>query len=101
VLGKREGGLDLRVLDSTAPDAVRAAAQGFDLRKTLFLVSSKSGGTTEVDAFYRYFRGKVDDGASFVAITDADYAAAEAGPAGRVSGGPSSTLPTSGPATAR
>src|SRR6267143_352049 len=72
VLGKREGGLDLRVLDSTAPDAVRAAAQGFDLRKTLFLVSSKSGGTTEVDAFYRYFRGKVNDGASFVAITDAD-----------------------------
>src|SRR6267154_590232 len=72
VLGKREGGLDLRVLDSTAPAAVRAATQGFDLRKTLFLVSSKSGGTTEVDAFYRYFRGKVDDGASFVAITDAD-----------------------------
>ena len=72
VLGKREGGLDLRVLDSTAPDAVRAAAQGFDLRRTLFLVSSKSGGTTEVDAFYRYFRGKVDDGANFVAITDAD-----------------------------
>ena len=39
VLGKREGGLDLRVLDSTAPDAVRAAARGFDLRRTLFLVS--------------------------------------------------------------
>src|SRR4051812_23733996 len=56
VLGKREGGLDLRVLDSTAPDAVRAAVRGFDLRKTLFLVSSKSGTTTEVDAFYRHFR---------------------------------------------
>ena len=70
VLGKREGGLDLRVLDSTAPDAVRAAVQGFDLRKTLFLVSSKSGTTTEVDAFYRHFRSRVDDGKSFVAITD-------------------------------
>jgi transaldolase/glucose-6-phosphate isomerase len=70
VLGKREGGLDLRVLDSTAPDAVRAASRGFDLRKTLFLVSSKSGTTTEVDAFYRYFRGKVNEGGNFVAITD-------------------------------
>ena len=72
VLGKREGGLDLRVLDSTAPDAVRSAAQGFDLRRTLFLVSSKSGTTTEVDAFYRYFRSKVNEGANFVAITDPD-----------------------------
>ena len=70
VLGKREGGLDLRVLDSTAPDAVRAAARGFDLRKTLFLVSSKSGTTTEVDAFYRHFRAPVNAGKSFVAITD-------------------------------
>src|SRR5256885_2875046 len=70
VLGNREGGLDLRVLDSTAPDAVRAATRGFELRKTLFLVSSKSGTTTEVDAFYRYFRGQVNDGANFAAITD-------------------------------
>ncbi|MGZ6124864.1 MAG: bifunctional transaldolase/phosoglucose isomerase, partial [Myxococcales bacterium] len=70
VLGKREGGLDLRVLDSTAPDAVRAATKGFDLRKTLFLVSSKSGGTTEVDSFYRHFRSKVPEGGNFAAITD-------------------------------
>ncbi|HTO98361.1 MAG TPA: bifunctional transaldolase/phosoglucose isomerase [Myxococcales bacterium] len=69
-LGKREGGLDLRVLDSTAPDAVREAARGFDLRKTLFLVSSKSGTTTEVDSFYRHFRSKVPEGGNFVAITD-------------------------------
>src|SRR5919204_641895 len=70
ILGKREGGVDLRVLDSTAPDAVRASVQGFDLRKTLFLVSSKSGTTTEVDSFYRHFRAKVDDGTNFAAITD-------------------------------
>src|SRR5438094_194792 len=70
ILGKREGGLDLRVLDSTAPDAVRAAARGFDLGRTLFLVSSKSGTTTEVDCFYRHFRAQVADGSSFVAITD-------------------------------
>ncbi len=70
VLGKRQGGLDLRVLDSTAPDAVRTATQGFDLKRTLFLVSSKSGTTTEVDSFYRYFRAKVGEGGNFAAITD-------------------------------
>ncbi|SRR6266851_3848924 len=70
VFGKREGGLELRVLDSTAPDAVRHAADGFDLRKTLFLVSSKSGTTTEVNSFYRHYRSQIDDGANFVAITD-------------------------------
>jgi len=74
VFGKQSGGLDLRVLDSTAPDAVRKAAFGFDLQKTLFLVSSKSGSTTEVSSFYRHFRGELDKGkdagSHFVAITD-------------------------------
>ena len=76
IFGKQEGGLDLRVLDSTAPDAVRKAVEGFDLSRTLFLVSSKSGTTTEVLSFYRHFRlvmegvvaGKA--GGHFVAITD-------------------------------
>src|SRR5256885_11364939 len=67
-------GLDLRVVDSTAPDAVRKAIDGFDLQKTLFLVSSKSGSTTEVSSFYRHFRGELDKGkdagSHFVAITD-------------------------------
>jgi transaldolase / glucose-6-phosphate isomerase len=70
ILGKREGGLDLRVLDSSAPDAVRAAAHGLELRKTLFLVASKSGNTAETEAFYKYYRSQVDDGAHFVAITE-------------------------------
>src|SRR6266850_648971 len=56
VFGSQPGGLDLRVLDSTAPDAVRKAVEGFDLARTLFLVSSKSGTTTEVNSFYRHFR---------------------------------------------
>src|SRR6266852_2204267 len=34
VFGKQPGGLDLRVLDSTAPDAVRKAVEGFDLSRT-------------------------------------------------------------------
>ena len=70
VFGKREGGLDLRVLDSTAPDSVRKVMTGFDPKKTLFVVSSKSGTTTEVDAFYRYFRSRIDDGKQYIAITD-------------------------------
>ena len=74
VFGKQSGGLDLRVLDSTAPDAVRKAVEGFDLQKTLFLVSSKSGSTTEVSSFYRHFRAELDKGkdagSHFVAITD-------------------------------
>ena len=76
IFGKQGGGLDLRVLDSTAPDAVRKAVEGFDLSKTLFLVSSKSGSTTEVSSFYRHFRAELDKvkgkdaGSHFVAITD-------------------------------
>ncbi|HYV66165.1 MAG TPA: bifunctional transaldolase/phosoglucose isomerase, partial [Myxococcales bacterium] len=76
IFGKQPGGLDLRVLDSTAPDAVRAAVAGFDLARTLFLVASKSGTTLEVNSFYRHFRTLLDGidrgkaGGHFVAITD-------------------------------
>src|SRR5207248_4299970 len=51
VFGKQEGGIGLRVLDSTAPDAVRNAVAGLDMGRTLFLISSKSGTTTEPDSF--------------------------------------------------
>ena len=76
IFGKQPGGLDVRILDSTAPDAVRAAVAGFDLARTLFLVASKSGTTTEVSSFYRHFRARMDEvdkgkaGGHFVAITD-------------------------------
>lgn len=65
----------LSVLDSTHPDAVRALARRLDLAKTLFLVSSKSGGTTETLSFFRTFWdlvGKVvtHPGHYFVAVTD-------------------------------
>src|SRR6267143_2606266 len=75
IFGKQPGGLDLRVLDSTAPDAVRKAVEGFDLARTLFLVSSKSGTTTEGNSFYRHFRSVLEGvspgkaGGQFVAIT--------------------------------
>ena len=68
---------ELIVLDSTVPGQVRAVADAISPALTLFLVSSKSGGTVETLSFYRYFRGLVEDalpaaeaGRNFVAITD-------------------------------
>jgi transaldolase/glucose-6-phosphate isomerase len=63
-------GLDLHVLDSTDPGAIKDVEDKVDLQRTLFLISSKSGGTIETLSQYRYFRSKVDDGRKFVAITD-------------------------------
>ncbi len=68
--------LDLAILDSTNPDQVQAAARHAPLEKTLFIVSSKSGSTSEVSAFLDYFWRLADTqfgdhaGAHFVAITD-------------------------------
>ncbi|PJA27374.1 MAG: hypothetical protein CO189_07345 [candidate division Zixibacteria bacterium CG_4_9_14_3_um_filter_46_8] len=64
------------VLDTTDPDAISDIEERIDLRKTLFIVASKSGGTTETDCFYRYFFNKLETivgaeaGQQFVAITD-------------------------------
>jgi glucose-6-phosphate isomerase len=68
--GEIEGALRLRVLDSTDPAEVLAVQRSLDLDKTLFIVSSKSGSTTETLSHYRYFSSKQPDGAHFVAITD-------------------------------
>src|SRR3954468_16095661 len=65
------------VLDSTHPDAVRALGARLDPEKTLFVVSSKSGTTTEMLSFFHYFWEQLDDlgkvaerGKHFVAVTD-------------------------------
>ncbi len=70
-------GLDLAVLDSTDPVAVRAFDQAFDPARTLFIVSTKSGGTVETLSFFKYFYNRVQSlvgqdeaGQHFVAITD-------------------------------
>jgi transaldolase/glucose-6-phosphate isomerase len=74
--GKAPGFLELAVLDSTVPASVAHLEKSLDLPHTLFLVSSKSGGTTETLSFYKYFyervRGVKGDkaGENFVAITD-------------------------------
>ncbi len=60
------------MLDSTNPDAVAAFAGRFDGAKTLYLVSSKSGGTIETRSHAELFwkRAGGRPGQGFVAITD-------------------------------
>ncbi len=68
--GTHEGYLRLHVLDSTDPTAILEVERAVDLDRTLFLVSSKSGGTIETLSHFRYFWPKVERGDRFVAITD-------------------------------
>ncbi|HEY6607902.1 MAG TPA: hypothetical protein VI277_01790 [Candidatus Limnocylindria bacterium] len=62
-------GLELRVLDSTHPDAVRSFRSWASAQRTLFCVSSKSGTTTEPNA-YQAAMGEIAPALDFVAITD-------------------------------
>jgi transaldolase/glucose-6-phosphate isomerase len=75
--GKFGGYPELHVLDSTDPAQVKAIEKKLDLRKTLCIVSSKSGSTLEPNIFKQYFyeriRQKVGDkevGSHFIAVTD-------------------------------
>jgi transaldolase / glucose-6-phosphate isomerase len=72
-----EGALRLHVLDSTDPLAVRAVADAVDAERTLFIVSSKSGGTIEPNALLAFFRDIQPDPHHFVAITDLGTSMAE------------------------
>jgi glucose-6-phosphate isomerase len=62
-------GLELRILDSTHPDAVRGFREWAQSARTLFCVSSKSGSTTEPNAFHAAM-ADVAPALDFVAITD-------------------------------
>jgi transaldolase/glucose-6-phosphate isomerase len=68
--GVARGFLDVSVLDSTDPAAVAAEAEKCPPGKTLFLIASKSGSTTEPNAFFRFFWDREKTGDRFVAITD-------------------------------
>jgi len=63
-------GLELHVLDSTEPLEITAVRDSIDVARTLFLVSTKSGGTIETRTLFEYFHGLQPDGRHFVAITD-------------------------------
>ncbi len=74
---KKSGFPRLHVLDSTDPAQVRAMEKAIDLAKTVFIVSSKSGGTTEPNVMKDYFFAQVSKaigteaaGHRFIAVTD-------------------------------
>ncbi|PIS46486.1 MAG: transaldolase [Elusimicrobia bacterium CG08_land_8_20_14_0_20_51_18] len=64
------------VLDTTNPDWIASTRKNLDLKRTLFLFSSKSGGTVEPNSQFRYFwaelkkEGVKKPGDHFIAITD-------------------------------
>lgn len=66
--GARPGCLELRVLDSTVPAAVREADAWSREARTLLIVASKSGRTIETASFARHFGDRPPG--DFIAITD-------------------------------
>jgi transaldolase/glucose-6-phosphate isomerase len=73
--GRQDGSPELLVLDSTDPDVIADLAARIDAARTLFVISSKSGTTTEPLAFYKFWFDQVrrhaeEPGKNFVAITD-------------------------------
>ena len=67
--GPVPGGLRLQVLDSTHPDVVLGVQESVDIERTLFIVSSKSGGTIETLSHYRHLRALAAPN-QFVVVTD-------------------------------
>lgn len=75
---RKAGFPKLHVLDSTDPAEVRAMEARIDIANTVFIVSSKSGGTTEPNAMKDYFHERVAQalgpkaktGFRFIAVTD-------------------------------
>jgi transaldolase / glucose-6-phosphate isomerase len=75
--GKIAGFPELHVLDSTDPTQIKAIEKKLDLKKTLCIVSSKSGSTLEPNIFKQYFFERVKKtvgeklvGGRFIAVTD-------------------------------
>ncbi|MCC7262868.1 MAG: bifunctional transaldolase/phosoglucose isomerase [Candidatus Latescibacteria bacterium] len=74
--GRIPGYPQLHVLDSTVPAQVRAFEQKVDLSRTVVVVASKSGSTTEPNVFRNYFFDRMQQavgdraGSHFIAITD-------------------------------
>jgi glucose-6-phosphate isomerase len=65
------------VLDSTDAGAIRAVQEAVDLERTVFVVSSKSGGTIEPLSLFAHFFSLYEEGSNFAAITDPGSGLAE------------------------
>jgi transaldolase / glucose-6-phosphate isomerase len=71
VLKRTFAAKNLHVLDTTHPAMIRHAEESIDVEETMFIVSSKSGGTLETRSHFEYFWEKSGhDGRRFVALTD-------------------------------
>ncbi|MEX2235907.1 MAG: glucose-6-phosphate isomerase [Dehalococcoidia bacterium] len=65
--------LKLEVIDTTDPETIFAVERRIDLDHTVFIVSSKSGGTIEPNTLAAYFWERTGgDGSRFIAVTDPD-----------------------------
>ncbi|HKY22888.1 MAG TPA: bifunctional transaldolase/phosoglucose isomerase [Vicinamibacterales bacterium] len=77
IVGRAEGYPRLHVLDSTDPGQILSIERAIDVRRTLFLVASKSGSTLEVNILKQYFfdravqkLGATEAGRRFALTTD-------------------------------
>lgn len=74
--GRQPGFPHLTIVDSTDPAQVLAAEQSVDLKKTVVIVSSKSGSTLEPNILKQYFLARMKEavgdaaGQHFLAVTD-------------------------------
>lgn len=73
--GRQPGFPELLVLDSTDPDVIAALKDRLDVERTLFIIASKSGSTTEPNVFFKFWYEEVrklkeNPGDNFIAITD-------------------------------
>jgi transaldolase/glucose-6-phosphate isomerase len=67
---RQHGRLRLQVLDSTDPGAILAVQSTIALEHTIFVVSTKSGGTIETMSLYEHFWAARPNAEQYVAITD-------------------------------
>jgi glucose-6-phosphate isomerase len=76
IFGSVPGYPRIHVLDTTDPALIARTSQNLELKKTVFIVSSKSGSTLEVTSLFQYFFNLVsnklgnDAGSRFILITD-------------------------------
>lgn len=73
--GHQAGAPNFYALDSTSPDQINTLESKLDLKRTIFIVASKSGSTLEPNILKDHFHARLTDagveaGRHFVAITD-------------------------------
>lgn len=72
VFGVKAGFPDLTIVDTTDPDYLCELKDNIDLNKSVFIVSTKSGGTVETLSAMKFFYNQLGENAGrhFIGITD-------------------------------